>query len=66
MTSKLSQIPGSVKAIESIQTKYNPTKLSQIIGSVKAIETIKNWLETYEDVKESLKNNGLLKKIIKR
>lgn len=46
----------------SIQTKYNPTKLSQIIGSVKAIDTITNWLETYEDVKESLKNNGLLKK----
>ena len=61
MSSKVSQITGSIKA-ETIQTKYNPTKLSQVIGSVKAVETIKNWLETYEEVKESLKNNGLLKK----
>jgi hypothetical protein len=62
MSSKLVQNTGSVKAVETIQAKYNPTKLSQVIGSVKAIETIKNWLETYEEVKESLKNNGLLKK----
>ncbi len=45
-----------------IQIKYKASKLSDIIGNQKTIEYIKNWLESYEDVKEFLKTNGLLKK----
>ena len=48
--------------MNTIQYKYCPTKLNQILGNVKIIEYIKDWLKTYEDVKESLKKNGLLKK----
>ena len=35
-----------------IQSKYCPTKLNQILGNTKTIEYIKDWLKTYEDVKE--------------
>ena len=45
-----------------IQQKYRPTKLSQIIGNNTSIEYIENWLNTYDEVKDFLKNNGLLKK----
>lgn len=45
-----------------IQQKYKPTKLNQIIGNNKAITYIDQWLNQYDDVKEFLKNNGLLKK----
>jgi replication factor C subunit 1 len=45
-----------------IQQKYKPTKLSQIIGNSTSIEYIENWLNTYDVVKDFLKNNGLLKK----
>ena len=45
-----------------IQNKYCPTKLNQILGNTKTIEYIKDWLKTYEEVKESLKRNGLLKR----
>ena len=45
-----------------IQQKYKPTKLSQIIGNTTSIEYIENWLITYEEVKDFLKQNGLLKK----
>ena len=48
--------------MNTIQYKYCPTKLNQILGNLKIIEYIKDWLKTYEDVKESLKKNGLLKK----
>ena len=46
----------------SLQSKYKPIKLSQIIGNFKSIDYINKWLESYEDVKEFLKKNGLLKK----
>jgi replication factor C subunit 1 len=45
-----------------IQQKYKPTKLNQVIGNSKSISYIENWLNTYTQVKEFLKNNGLLKK----
>jgi hypothetical protein len=45
-----------------IQSKYKSTKLNDIIGNQKTIEYIKNWLESYEEVKDFLKSNGLLKK----
>ncbi len=45
-----------------IQNRYKPNKLSDIIGNYKTIDYIKNWLENYDDVKDFLKNNGLLKK----
>lgn len=46
----------------SIQQKYKPNNLDEIIGNKSAIEYIKNWLNTYENVKNFLKENGLLKK----
>ncbi|AYV80364.1 MAG: replication factor C large subunit [Gaeavirus sp.] len=45
-----------------IQQKYKPTKLTNIIGNNKSIAYIEEWLNTYNDVKEFLKRNGLLKK----
>ena len=45
-----------------IQTKYRPTKIDDIIGNTTPIDYIKNWLDSYEVVKEFLKLNGLLKK----
>ncbi len=45
-----------------IQVKYKATKLNDIIGNQKTIEYIKNWLDNYEEVKDFLKSNGLLKK----
>lgn len=45
-----------------IQHKYAPQKLINIIGNKETIKYIKKWLETYEDVKNFLKSNGLLKK----
>lgn len=45
-----------------IQTKYKPTKLGEIIGNVNSIDYIKNWLDTYDVVRDFLKSNGLLKK----
>jgi replication factor C subunit 1 len=45
-----------------IQNKYVIKKLSDVIGTRKNIDYIKDWLETYEEVKECLKKNGLLKK----
>lgn len=45
-----------------IQQKYKPTKLSHVIGNGKSISYIENWLSTYTQVKDFLKNNGLLKK----
>jgi replication factor C subunit 1 len=45
-----------------IQIKYKPTNLKDIIGNNESIKYIKDWLETYEDVKNFLKSNGLLKK----
>ena len=45
-----------------IQTKYKPIKLDDIIGNTNQIGYIKQWLESYETVKEFLKSNGLLKK----
>ena len=46
----------------SIQSKYKPTKLTNIIGNSNSIEYIKDWLDSYEVVKNFLKSNGLLKK----
>ena len=46
----------------SLQLKYKPTKLPQIIGNYKSIDYINKWLETYDEVKDFLKDNGLLKK----
>ena len=48
-----------------IQIKYVIKKKSDIIGSKKNVEYIEDWLETYEEVKHYLKNNGLLKKSAK-
>ncbi len=48
--------------INQIQTKYKPTELKDIIGNKEQIKYIKEWLETYEDAKNFLKQNGLLKK----
>jgi len=45
-----------------IQNKYIIKKLADVIGSRKNIDYIKDWLETYEEVKGCLKTNGLLKK----
>jgi DNA polymerase III delta prime subunit len=45
-----------------IQHKYTPQHLNNIIGNKETIKYIKNWLETYEDVKNFLKSKGLLKK----
>lgn len=45
-----------------IQTKYKPKNLTEIIGNSTSIDYIKNWLETYDIVKDFLKSNGLLKK----
>lgn len=45
-----------------IQEKYKPTKLNHIIGNSKSINYIEDWLNTFIDVKEFLKTNGLLKK----
>lgn len=47
---------------KKIQYKYAPQHLSNIIGNKEIIKYIKNWLETYEDVKNFLKSKGLLKK----
>lgn len=46
----------------SIQIKYKPKKIDDIIGNTTSIDYIKNWLETYDNVKDFLKTNGLLKK----
>lgn len=45
-----------------IQTKYKPTKLTDIIGNTNTIDYIKDWLNSYDVVKDFLKNNGMLKK----
>jgi len=45
-----------------IQLKYKATKLSDIIGNTNPIDYIRQWLESYESVKDFLKTNGLLKK----
>ena len=45
-----------------IQQKYKPTKLNQIIGNGTSIAYIENWLNTFDEVKDFLKLNGLLKK----
>jgi hypothetical protein len=41
-----------------IQVKYKASKLSDIIGNNKTIEYVKNWLDTYEDVKNFLQSSG--------
>lgn len=46
----------------SIQLKYKPTKLLDIIGCKNQIEYIKDWLESYDEVRDFLKLKGLLKK----
>lgn len=48
--------------IIKIQNKYAPKKLNDIIGNKDQIKFIKDWLETYDDVKNFLKSKGLLKK----
>ena len=48
--------------MNKIQNKYTPLKLNDIIGNKETIKYIKNWLETFEDVKNFLKSKGLLKK----
>lgn len=48
--------------INQIQTKYRPTRLEDIIGNKEQIKAIQEWLETYENAKNFLKINGLLKK----
>lgn len=45
-----------------IQHKYKPTSINEIIGNKDSIKNISKWLETYDEVKNFLKNNGLLKK----
>ena len=45
-----------------IQTKYKPSKLTDIIGNQHSIDEIKKWLDDYDNVKEFLSLNGLLKK----
>jgi len=45
-----------------IQIKYKSKELNEIIGNKNSIEYIKEWLESYETVKDFLKINGLLKK----
>lgn len=45
-----------------IQHKYSPTHLNDIIGNKEQIKYIKEWLETYDNVKDFLKSRGLLKK----
>ena len=49
-------------SINQIQAKYRPTKLKDIIGNKEQINYIIDWLETYENAKDFLKTNGLLKK----
>lgn len=46
----------------TLHNKYKAKELNNIIGNKEPIEYIKNWLNTYEDVKTFLKSNGLLKK----
>ena len=46
----------------SISVKYKANKLTEIIGNYKSIEYVKNWLETYDEVKDFLRASGLLKK----
>ena len=48
--------------LNKIQYKYAPLHLTNIIGNKETIKYIKNWLETYDDVKNFLKSKGLLKK----
>jgi DNA replication protein DnaC len=45
-----------------IQAKYKPKSLCEIIGNTNIIEYIKEWLESYDNVKNFLRTNGLLKK----
>lgn len=45
-----------------IQLKYKPVKHSDIIGNVNSVHNIKQWLDSYDEVKNFLKANGLLKK----
>lgn len=45
-----------------IQNKYKPTKLTDIVGNKNSIEYVKQWLNSYDNVKNFLKINGLLKK----
>jgi replication factor C subunit 1 len=52
----------SIKRDMFIQEKYKPTKLNNIIGNSKSINYIEDWLNTYVQVKDFLKANGLLKK----
>ena len=49
----------------SILQKYKPKKLNQIIGNNKSIEYIKSWLDNFDNVRDFLKVNGLLKKSAK-
>ena len=37
--------------LNKIQYKYTPHHLNNIIGNKETIKYIKNWLETYDDVK---------------
>ncbi len=46
----------------SITQKYLPKTLSQVVGNEKTIEYIKEWLNTFEEVKAFLNKNNLLKK----
>jgi len=48
--------------MNSIYTKYKPLKLDDIIGNSKVKEYIKYWLDSYENVNNFLRENGLLKK----
>lgn len=45
-----------------IQLKYKPNKRTDIIGNASSMYNIKQWLDSYEEVKNFLKTNGLLKK----
>jgi DNA polymerase III gamma/tau subunit len=54
-------IPKTLQS-KSINTKYKANKLTDIIGNYKTIDYIKNWLETYDEVKDFLRSSGLLKK----
>ena len=48
-----------------IQNKYVIKKLNDVIGTRKNIDYIEDWLKTYEEVRDCLKKNGLLKKYSK-
>jgi len=48
-----------------IQNKYIIRSKNDVIGSKKNIEIIEDWLETYDEVTNYLKKNGLLKKSAK-